>query len=241
MPLAGIRETNDPQNESPSCIDLSYLHQIMGIPASSDDGFIESLPFSSGDTTAGTENELQVVVLGNRKDLDLAITIEESNYYKNLIRRAARGDTSKKTILELESYLSQEKDNVWENSWVRFPRRVLNSYSNNIFNADLKSDKANPASGPRSDASRFTFIKNSEEFLRIPVSYLLKLSLADIVGSGSEIHTLIRITGEQMLAHFSNDNTSPELFSFFPVRAAGSKSMGQELAKETLFRFLSKF
>jgi len=107
-----------------------------------------------------------------------------------------------------------KKTNVWENSWVRFPRRVLNAYSNNIFNANLKSDKTDPTSHLRSDASKFMFTQQGEDFIRVPVSYVLKIALADAVGSGAHIHPLIRTTGERMLAHFSNDNTSPELFFF---------------------------
>jgi hypothetical protein len=123
----------EPVRDSRFRCDLAGLGNMLNINTSSRDAFIASLPFSSIDTTAGSENELQVVVLGTKKNMDLAVTIEESNYYKNLMRRAARGDTSRKTIIGLETYLDQKKNNVWENSWVRFPRRVLNAYSNNTF------------------------------------------------------------------------------------------------------------
>ncbi|MBN4068555.1 hypothetical protein JYU06_03420, partial [Desulfotalea psychrophila] len=218
--------------------DLPYLLKIMEIDTSSKEGFLASLPFCVRDTTAGTENEFQAVVVGKRHDLDLAITIEESNYYKNIVRRAASGDTSRKKMLGLERYLNHRTDDVWENSWVRFPRKTLNTYANHIFNADLKADKTNPASALRSDAQSFTFIKENESFVRIPVSYLLKLALADALGAVEVGHPLVRSTGEQMMAHFSNDNTSPEIFSFYPVGANGVESLGQRLAKETLIRFL---
>ncbi len=75
--------------------------------------------------------------------------------------------------------------------------------------------------------------------IRIPVSYLLKLSLADVIGSAPLIHPRIKQTGEQMMAHFLNDNTSPEIFSFHPVRSgSGSRGIGRTLATETLIRFL---
>ncbi len=75
--------------------------------------------------------------------------------------------------------------------------------------------------------------------IRIPVSYLLKLSLADVIGSAPLTHPRIKKTGEQMLAHFLNDNTSPEIFSFHPVRSGGgSRGIGRTLATETLIRFL---
>ena len=41
---------------------------------------IESLPFTPGDVTAGTENELQALVIGKRTTVDLPITIERSKY-----------------------------------------------------------------------------------------------------------------------------------------------------------------
>jgi len=218
--------------------DLGHLLNIMEINTRSTDAFIASLPFSVGDVTAGAENEFQAAVLGKREDLDLAITLEESNYYKNIIRRAASGDTSRKKMVGLERYLNERTDDVWENSWVRFPRSALNTYANHIFNCDLKSDKANPASEMRSDAVTFTFTRNDEAFIRIPVSYLLKLALADAIGSDELVHPLVRITGEKMMAHFSNDNTSPEIFSFHPVRTSALESIGQKTAKETLIRFL---
>ncbi len=218
--------------------DLGYLLETMEIDTGSTDAFAASLPFSARDVTAGTENEFQAVVVGKRKDLDLAITIEESNYYKNIVRRAASGDMSRKKKLGLERYLNQKTDDVWENSWVRFPRRTLNTFANHIFNADLKSDKTMPDSGNRSDAADFTFMKDAEEFIRIPVSYVLKLALANAIGSDKTCHPMVRITGEKMMAHFLNDNTSPEIFSFYPVRTNGSESIGCEMAKETLIRFL---
>lgn len=99
-------------------MDLPYLLDIMKIKNSTPDEFVRSLPFSCGDTTAGVENEFQAAVLGKKKDLDLALTIEDSNYYKNMIRRAASGDISGKKIAALEKFLNQSRDNVWENSWV---------------------------------------------------------------------------------------------------------------------------
>lgn len=217
--------------------DLPYLLSALEIETRTTDRFIESLPFSFRDVTAGAENEFQTVVLGRREDLDLPITIESSNYYRNLIRRAESGDTSKKKVLGLQRYLEQ-KNNVWENSWVRFPKSVLNRFANQILNTDLKADKSDPDSDIRPDADQFVFTKAGETFIRIPVSYLLKLSLADVIGSDSLVHPFIRITGEQLMAHFLNDNTSPEIFSFHPVRSGASRGIGKAIARETLVRFL---
>src|SRR3989339_2211960 len=119
-----------------SAPDMEHLLRVMEIETGSSDEFVRSLPFSSEDGTAGVENEFQAAVLGRKEDLDLARTIEDSNYYKNMVRRAESGDTSRKKIEALNKYLNQDRDNIWENSWVRFPRRALNSFSNLVFNAD---------------------------------------------------------------------------------------------------------
>ncbi|MFO7911229.1 MAG: hypothetical protein R6V15_03615, partial [Desulfotignum sp.] len=218
--------------------DLTFLYPALGIRTGSMEAFVESLPFSFKDVTAGAENEFQTVVLGKRQDVDLPITIESANFFKNMVRRAASGDTSPKTLTALERYLEQKND-VWENSWVRFPEQCLNNYAREVFAADLHADKTNPGAGLRSDAGQFRFTRGGESMIRVPVSYLLKLSLADVLGSAPLIHPRIKQTGEQMMAHFLNDNTSPEIFSFHPVRSgSGSRGIGRTLATETLIRFL---
>ena len=81
---------------------------------------IEDLPFAPGDITAGTENELQALVVGKRTTVDLPITIERSKYYSNIVRRIAVGEASTELIRELQKFLSNNGQQVWENSWVRF-------------------------------------------------------------------------------------------------------------------------
>jgi hypothetical protein len=218
--------------------DLTFLYPALEIQTGSMEAFIESLPFSFRDVTAGAENEFQAVVLGKREDVDLPITIESANFFKNMVRRAASGDTSRKTVTALEGYLERKND-VWENSWVRFPEQRLNAFARQVFASDLLADKAHPDAGPRSDAGQFRFTRAGEPMIRIPVSYMLKLSLADVIGSAPLIHPRIKRFGEKMMAHFLNDNTSPEIFSFHPVRSgAGSRGIGRTLATETLIRFL---
>ncbi|MDZ7667539.1 MAG: hypothetical protein U5K27_19790 [Desulfotignum sp.] len=240
MSAAQATTTNKtiPANASSSRIDLTFLHHALEIRPGSMETFVQSLPFSFRDVTAGAENEFQAVVMGKREDVDLPITIESANFFKNMVRRAASGDTSRKTVTALERYLEQKND-VWENSWVRFPEKSLNAYAREVFTSDLLADKASPAAGPRSDAGQFRFLQAGEPMIRIPVSYLLKLSLADVIGSAPLIHPRIKQTGEKMLSHFLNDNTSPEIFSFHPVRSGvGSRGIGRTLATETLIRFL---
>ena len=70
------------------------------------DRLAEALPFGIGDATAGAENELQTVVTGPREQVDLARAVEESNYFKNLMRRAAVGEASKSLVRDIEDFLS---------------------------------------------------------------------------------------------------------------------------------------
>jgi hypothetical protein len=200
--------------------------------------FLERLPFAAGDTTGGTETELQAVVVGGRGEVDLPCIIEQSDYFANIAKRAAAGDTPKRLIADLENYLSTNRDNVWENSWVRFPRKKLSPFALQVFEGDLLSDKSNPAAGRRSDAGRF-FARGAdgEELLRLPVSYLLKLSLADLLGS-QKLPAVLEATGRRLMGHYLNDNTSPETFSFHVVPLTVQGGMGRELARETSKRFL---
>lgn len=224
---AGVRGEND----------LSRILNLLAIETGSPEAFCASLPFSVGDATAGAENELQAAVAGGRGDVDLARTIASSSYFRNMERRAASGDVSESGIRSLSRYL-EESAGVWENSWVRLPRRTLCSYANHILNCDLKSDKKSADSADRSDVARFLVTEGKEAFVRMPVSYLLKLALADVMGAEKGLHTFVRVTGERAMQHFSNDNTSPETFSFHPVALTGAAGLGRRLAAETLKRYL---
>jgi hypothetical protein len=198
---------------------------------------VESLPFGVGDATAGAENELLTVVTGTREQVDLARTVAESNYFKNLARRAAAGDASKSLVRDVEDYLSENRENVWENSWVYFPANLMTPYARDVFEGDLYADKRERRAR-RSDASRFEIERNGIRCMRIPVSYLLKLAMADAISVGREPHPTIRATGERLMRHFLNDNTSPETFSFHTVRSDAGAELGRALAEETLRRFL---
>ena len=50
------------------------------------------LPFAAEDTSVGMEYELQVAVEGSHRDVDLAASIRGSGYFKNIVKRTARGD-----------------------------------------------------------------------------------------------------------------------------------------------------
>jgi hypothetical protein len=197
----------------------------------------ESLPFGVGDATAGAENELLTVVNGSRDQVDLARSVAESNYFKNLARRAAAGDASKSLVRDIEDYLSENREKAWENSWVYFPSNLMTPYARDVFDGDLYSDKRERRAR-RSDAGRFEIERNGIRCIRIPVSYLLKLAMADAISVGREPHPTIRATGERLMRHFLNDNTSPETFSFHTVGPQAGSELGRSLADETLRRFL---
>ena len=218
-----------------------YLKNIMSRILCYEGGgrsFLERLPFAAGDTTGGTETELQAVVVGGRGEVDLPCIIEQSDYFANIAKRAAAGDMPKRLIADLEHYLASNRDGVWENSWVRFPGEKLSPFALQVFEGDLLSDKKNPAAGRRSDAGRF-FVTGGDgrRQLRLPVSYLLKLSLADLIGS-QRLPGALEQTGKRLMGHYLNDNTSPETFSFHVVPLVAKGGMGRALARETSKRFL---
>lgn len=219
-------------------LSLPGILEALSVRAPSHPLFAESLPFSLDDVTAGAENELQVVVKGARRDVDLPLTIERSNYYANIKRRILAGETSRRAFTELDHYLNSNEDGIWENSWVRFPLRVLSPLARETLQVDLLADKSNPTGGSRSDVERFVFHEYGEKHLRVPVSYLIKLALADVLGAPKRPPAAIEETGSRLLKHFSNDNTSPETFSFHVVPLRAATGMGRALAKETSKRFL---
>ena len=67
------------------------IHQLFNITEKNGKMDIESLPFCGNDVTAGSETELQAVVMGKSENVDLPQTIQNSNYFKNIIKRACSG------------------------------------------------------------------------------------------------------------------------------------------------------
>ena len=74
---------------------------------------VGSLPFAPTDTTAGSESEMQTVVIGSKHHADLPLFIERSNYFSNTKKRAKSGDTSRKVMTDLEKYLNENAEGVW--------------------------------------------------------------------------------------------------------------------------------
>ncbi len=196
------------------------------------------LPFVAGDTTAGSENELQVAVRGRREDVDLPLTIAQSRYFTNLTQQVDAGEITPRAVRNLTDYLEDNPSGVWENSWVRFPVERLCPYAQDILRHDLRLDKRDHQSQPRNDAARFFVQANGEGLLRVPISYLVKLALADCMGREFAPGQALWQTGERLQGHFLNDNTSPETFSLRVERLTPANGNGAAMARETARRFL---
>ncbi|MBF0170649.1 MAG: hypothetical protein HQK87_06120 [Nitrospinae bacterium] len=195
-----------------------------------------ALPFAGDDVTAGSEHEYQTAVIGHRTDADLPRFIEESSYYDNIRKRAARGDASRKLVTGLEGWLDGGRDDVWENSWVRFPASRLSPAARRVFERDLLADKRRPEEGPRGDVARFIRVEAGEETLRLPVSYLLKLAVADI-DTGAADGPLAR-AARSVMERYINDNTSPEVISFSVSPVTASEGMGATAALDAAKKHL---
>jgi hypothetical protein len=220
-------------------LNVRKIFSQMGVSFASRDELAATLPFSVNDVTAGSESELQAVVCGSKEDVDLPLLIEQSNFFANMMKRTAAGESPRKAVADLERFLADNPSNVWENSWVRFPRRNLSSFAHGVLEKDLLADKKNPAAGTRADSARFMFRDGTgEDMLRLPISYLIKLALADLIGSQNILPDSIRYTGIRLMEHYLNDNTSPETFSFNVVSLTPGKGMGRSIARETAIRFL---
>ena len=231
LPCSGPSPAGKEQETPPSFREIMEkldVYKLFGVSA-------EELPFSLHDTTAGSETELQAIVVGKREDVDLPITIAQSHYYANIGRRTAAGELPHRAMTGLERYLDENGDNVWENSWVRFPKVFLGPFARKAFQNDLLADKSDPEQGYRTDIRNFIFRKENTEFIRIPISYLLKLSLAEAIDGQS---LPIAETGRELMSHFLSDNTSPETYSFHVTPLSPRTGMGKAVAGETAKRFL---
>ncbi|MBN2429200.1 MAG: hypothetical protein JXK94_12765 [Deltaproteobacteria bacterium] len=211
----------------------------VGVSTATSAKLMATLPFSADDTTAGSETELQVAVEGSWKYVDLPQVIEQSTFFANMMRRQKAGETSRKTVSDLEQFLYANRDHIWENSWVRFPRHVLSPFAAQVFHSDLKADKNNPTATRRQDSDRFFYSnQDPKDCIRVPISYLLKLALADAIGDRANAAPSVYRTGLRLMDHFLSDNTSPETFSFNVVQLQPDQGLGRGLARETAKRFL---
>ncbi len=186
---------------------------------------------------------MQAVVCGKAADVDLPRAIVASSYFRNLQQRAKAQELPRRTLRELERFVEQNETDAWEQSWVRLPPSALGRLATQILDHDLLKDKTAPERGRRDDWQRFIAAPTGADAtagnasIRVPVSYLLKLALADAI-SLPGVPTVAAVTGQRLLDHLINDNVSPETFTFYVAAAGGGRSLGQALAAETSLRFL---
>jgi hypothetical protein len=107
-----------------------------------------------------------------------------------------------------------------------------------MFRRDLRANKDIKVSELRTDAHKYVIQQSGEEFLRIPISYLLKLALADVVSFQSTIPRVIQKTGYELTENFTNDNTSPETHSFHVVKIRSGEDIGRAIGNDMSRRFL---
>ncbi len=193
-------------------------------------------PFCRRDTSAGMEYELQTAISGNNHTVDLPLTIKQSSYFKNLIKRSERGDCPKTLVGDLCAFLEDRSQTIWENSWIRMKTDWLSDHAARVVEHDFRADKSRPNGPLRSDRHRFFTVHRGEQWLRLPISYVLKLALADCLGR-EQLPGPVATFGESLLDHFISDNTSPEILSLHVVRA-GDSTIGDAAAKETARTFL---
>jgi hypothetical protein len=214
------------------------VREVLGIPNIRSTGFVEALPFSVDDVTVGSETELQAAVAGGRETVDLPITIQESNYFTNIVRRVETGESPRRSVTALEQFLDSNGQNIWENSWVRFPMDRLSALARQVLEEDLLADKKQPQAGMRKDAAKFVCATQGGALVRVPISYLLKLSLAEVIASQPNLPSAIEETALRLMHHFLSDNTSPETVSFYVIPLQTERGSGRAVAKETAKRYL---
>ncbi|MFV0438794.1 MAG: hypothetical protein ACK5PS_15560 [Desulfopila sp.] len=194
-------------------------------------------PFCDDDSSVGMEYELQVAVEGVPAKVDLPLTIRDSTLYRNTQKRAERGDLPRSSLAELRDFLGSDLAVIWENSWVRCAPRYLGPFAAEVLASDFLADKSNPNSPVRQDLHRFQITDAGRPMLRLPISYLLKLALADTLDPAYDLAPELRQTGTRLLDHFLSDNTSPEILSL-TIPTAKSGRIGHLAARETARTFL---
>src|SRR5271165_1495972 len=220
----------------PMLIRTEALHELPGGRCKTK-LLLDAMPFSPGDVTAGSEDELQAVVAGTSDACDLPTTIRESRFFRNIARRISSGEAPRQTYDELQEFLN-DSEGVWENSWIRFPECKLGRHALAVLHADIGLEPCQLAQRRRTDSARYSFEKAGERWVRVPISYALKLALADLAGAQPHMPERMRAEAERLLRHFSNDNTSPETTSFHISTPQTGRTTGEQVARESARRFL---
>jgi hypothetical protein len=176
----------------------------------------EQLPFSPGDVTAGTENELATTVSGTARDVDFPRTLEAEKE-----RQPARSS--------LDQWLGNANANVWDHSFIRVPLRELSNTALNRLHADVSH---------RSDRDRFFVHDEHGDRARLPASYVLRLALFDSMNALDEENAQLTRAVERISPVFFNDNTAPEVVSSYLATDETGSTLGREVARENGLRFL---
>ncbi len=229
-----VRHANSAGGET---LNLQAALACAGVSFHTRETMLRSLPFGWGDTTAGSETELQVAVEGARDRVDLPDFMVRSNFFANIARRTATGESPRSQLKALEHWLQDNPGNVWENSWVRLPLARLSPGALQVLQRDLLADKQRPELGQRQDVQQFLTGSLQDPILRLPVSYLIKLALADALGTQPTLPVQLQQMGTGLLDHFLNDNSSPETFSFYvvPLEQQGGRGIAWETSQRFLF------
>ena len=199
----------------------------------------EPAPFTPGDVTAGSEFELQTTVQGHAHTVDLPQVVRESNFFTNLKRQFEAGETSHSSLQRIEDVFNNPYQQNWPNSWVRLSIERLSNDALRVLDRDLLQDKSFPERGVRSDVSRFfRDDQTGKKQLRIPVSYLLKLALADVMSCPPIPEDSIRQTGNRLQQCYLSDNVSPEILSYYVSAPTVNQRLGKLVAGEAGLRYL---
>lgn len=175
-----------------------------------------AVPFTAGDITAGTENELATAVTGAARDADLARAVRDP---------ASAAALSAPARAALEDWLAANRESVWEHSWLRLERRRLHPQARALLEADLAA---------RSDRAEF---EPDPDTVRLPASYLLRLALVDALAALG-LPAALEPVAARVRDCFVNDNTAPEVLSTHIVDGAAPGGLGAAVAAENAQRFL---
>jgi hypothetical protein len=112
----------------------------------------------------------------------------------------------------------------------------LGKYAKQVLSNDLLGNQS-ISSVPRSDRDRFFVECEGEKELRIPVSYLIKLAMADALNQTWRTRKPVWEIAEKIMRRFLSDNTSPESSSFHIVSLHPHHGNGKAVSREVLRRF----
>ena len=211
----------------------------LDIPDSLEKDFLHHLPFVGSDTSVGCENELQAAVAGNRSSVDLPKKITDSIFYARLNEELPASIQTRQTLSGIQEFLEDNNSGVWENSWVLLPLEKLRPGTMRALSKDFSKDTNNPGRAFRDDMESFLSTDSlGRQAIRVPVSYLLKLSLIQFLDEFPDATAAFSEEIDSLFEIFTNDNCSPEIISAYVSRLDNSTrglcAVGDESSRRTL-------